>query len=272
MPPSLQTPEITEAPTTSHLRTYVFIFIVIVILAIAGAAYAAFYYGHPSDAQTVTTASTTPTMPTSLETVATPVQPISSDPSMQQTTASSADKDSRMSELKNVIAQLIVYAQKDELTPEEQSKSDALQSQYEALNSQLQALNTDGVSGGIQADAYGYAVSVTINGKDAGFTGGKYKGIRLFNPEHYSYALATPEVQATQYLLKKGANTFVITYKKTDPKASLPVSIEVFAYDPAFTLLKATIDPKTSAEGTITESIDFEHSKPANVQTIEINR
>ncbi len=79
---------------------------------------------------------------------------------------------------------------------------------------------------------YGYKVKVLVNGADTGVQGGKSESKRLFNKGHPMMAKASPDIRASHFLLKPGANEIAIEYAKTDPKAAdrLEITLEAEGY------------------------------------------
>jgi len=79
---------------------------------------------------------------------------------------------------------------------------------------------------------YGYKVKVLVNGVDTGVRGGKSESTRLFNKSHSMVAKASPDIRASHFLLKPGANEIAIEYSKTDPKATdrLEITLEAEGY------------------------------------------
>lgn len=79
---------------------------------------------------------------------------------------------------------------------------------------------------------YGYKVKVLVNGADAGLQGGKSESKRLFSKGHPMVAKASPDIRASHFLLKPGANEIAIEYSKTDPKATdrLEITLEAEGY------------------------------------------
>jgi hypothetical protein len=176
-------------------------------------------------------------------------------------------RDTLIAQYKDLLAQQVTLMKKDTLTPEEQNQSDVISAKMKDLRTQLDVLNTEGVAGGIQVDAYGYKVTVKVNGQDIGIQGGMSEGERLYNAEHYSYSFADPSIKQL-YSLVKGQNTISVTYTKTDPKAS-PMKVDVFAYTPPFDLVVMNV---SGDSGSINETFDIEHDKPADVQTIAVSK
>jgi flagellar basal body-associated protein FliL len=234
------------------------IVLLVVALVIAGGSY--FYITHLSSSGVVVNSAATTTAPSNNSS-------LHKNPLPPQTIQSTNTMDTLIAQYKDLLTQQVALMRKDTLTPGDQAQSDSIDTKMSSLRSQLNALNTNGVEGGIQVDAYGYNVSVKVNGQDIGILGGMSEGTRLYNTEHFSYSFAAPSIKS-QYALVKGQNTISVTYTKTDPKAS-PMKVDVFAYTPPADLVIMNI---AGDSGTINETFDIEHDKPAGVQTITVSK
>lgn len=160
-----------------------------------------------------------------------------------------------------------LYSGGSDLTPEKQAEADALQARFSEISKQLQDMETDGVEIGIQTSTYGYEVSASLNGVVLpSIKGGMSTGARYYSKNHYMADMLAPEFVAEHATLLVGENTITITYKKTG-EANEDFTLEVFAYDPPFTLLDVAI---TGDAGTIEKKFIVQPTKPADATTITV--
>ena len=160
------------------------------------------------------------------------------------------------------------YSGGSELTPEQEAEADALQARFSEISKQLQAMETDGVEVGIQTSTYGYEVSASLNGVELpSIKGGMSTGARFYSKNHYMAEMLAPEFVAEHATLFVGENTLVITYKKVEDGPLVKLSLEVFAYEPPFTLLDVAV---TGDAGTIEKKFIVQPTKPADASTITV--
>lgn len=161
-----------------------------------------------------------------------------------------------------------LYSGGSDLTPEKQAEADVLQARFGEISKQLQAMETDGVEVGIQTSTYGYEVSATLNGVVLpSIKGGMSTGARFYSKNHFMAEMLAPEFVAEHATLLVGENTLVITYKKIEDGPLVKLSLEVFAYEPPFTLLDIAV---TGDAGTIEKKFIVQPTKPADSTTITV--
>ncbi|OGA47574.1 MAG: hypothetical protein A3F74_02080 [Betaproteobacteria bacterium RIFCSPLOWO2_12_FULL_62_58] len=115
---------------------------------------------------------------------------------------------------------------------------------------------------------YGYKVKVLVNGADTGVRGGKSESKRLFNKSHPMVAKASPDIRASHFLLKPGANEVAIEYSKTDPKAAdrLEITLEAEGYPQP--LLRLVNRGKPSDK--LSVKLQIEKAAPASFKPVAI--
>lgn len=89
------------------------------------------------------------------------------------------------------------------------------------------------VEGVLSVDAYGYSVTVWVNGVDIGVTSGMSGGHRLFSVDHEIVATMDAETRQQQAVLKPGANAIAVDYERqpdADPLDKLEVSFVAKGY------------------------------------------
>lgn len=161
-----------------------------------------------------------------------------------------------------------LYSGGSDLAPEKQAEADALQARFGEISKQLQAMETDGVEAGIQTSTYGYEVSASLNGVVLpSIKGGMSTGARFYSKNHFMAEMLAPEFVAEYTTLLVGENTITITYKKTEDDPLVKLSLEVFAYEPPFTLLDIAV---TGDAGTIEKKFIVQPTKPADSTTITV--
>ena len=115
---------------------------------------------------------------------------------------------------------------------------------------------------------YGYKVKVLVNGADTGVQGGKSESKRLFNRSHPMMAKASPDIRASHFLLKPGANEIAIEYSKTDPKATDRLEITFQADGYPQPLLQLVNRDKPSDK--LTVKLQIEKTAPAGFKPVVI--
>ena len=85
---------------------------------------------------------------------------------------------------------------------------------------------SEDVMAAIDVMAYGYEVTVSINGIDIGVQGGKSESKRLFGANH-SMVSELPEQLKNLACLKSGENELKITYKRLKDVDSTGLTVEV---------------------------------------------
>ena len=158
-----------------------------------------------------------------------------------------------VAEVKILLPKIAALYLKDTLTKEEESELATLENKMDQLTDILKQNDTDGIAAGLQVNAYGYDVSVKINGSDVGIKGGMSEVSRLFNKEHYSYQLAAPGVLRL-YILKEGSNTINIEYSQHEGESNPRAGSVVFSYKDQDIL---TV-PLTNKQGSIEKTIILE--------------
>lgn len=160
-----------------------------------------------------------------------------------------------------------LYSGGSDLTPEKQTEADALQARFSEISAELQVLETDGVEVGIQTSTYGYEISASLNGVVLpSIQGGMSTGARFYSKNHFMAEMLAPEFVSEYTTLLVGENTLTITYKKIGEKSS-HLTLEVFAYEPPFTLLDVAV---TGDAGTIEKKFIVQPTKPADATTITV--
>ena len=115
---------------------------------------------------------------------------------------------------------------------------------------------------------YGYKVKVLVNGADTGVQGGKSESKRLFNQGHPMVAKASPDIRASHFLLRPGANEIAIEYSKTDPKATDRLEITLQADGYPQPLLQLVNRDKPSDK--LTVKLQIEKAAPAGFKPVAI--
>jgi len=109
----------------------------------------------------------------------------------------------------------------------------------------------------IDVMAYGYEVSVSINGADIGISGGKSQSLRLMGRDH-PMASRLPDDMKNLACLQPGENELEIAYKRTPGEDSSGLTIEIkseeqFRNDEKTFFLRRGPDDDTDAEN-VTDS------------------
>ena len=155
-----------------------------------------------------------------------------------------------VAELKALLPKIAALYSKETLTKEEEIELATLENKQDQLTDVLKQNDTDGIAAGLEVNAYGYDVSVKINGSDVGIKGGMSEVSRLFNKEHYSYQLAAPGVLRL-YILKEGSNTINIEYSQQEGESNPRAGSVVFLYKDQDILTVPLTEKQASIENTI---------------------
>lgn len=155
-----------------------------------------------------------------------------------------------VAELKALLSKIAALYSKETLTKEEEMELATLENKKDQLTDILKQNDTDGITAGLEVNAYGYDVSVKINGSDVGIKGGMSEVSRLFNKEHYSYQLAAPGVLRL-YILKEGSNAITIEYTQHESESNPRAGFVMFLYKDQDILTVPLTDKQGSIEKTI---------------------
>lgn len=124
------------------------------------------------------------------------------------------------------------------------------------------------LNGVINSMAYGFRVTVCINGKDIGIAGGKSEGKRLFNTDHSMRSQMPKEMAERLAVLKEGENQIAIEYEKVSETEPLPleITLQVGEYlAPLFTLKVST-----KKSGRVERVISILPNPPADFVPVEV--
>ncbi len=121
----------------------------------------------------------------------------------------------------------------------------------------------------LSANAYGYNITVSVNGQELTLKGNSSGGARLFNKENSYYGSASPQVLKENGMLVQGNNTFAIKYTKIDPSSDkkLHIDLQMQGYSSPLLTLDAA-----DASGSVEQTVDIEPTQPANFKSITIER
>ncbi len=139
--------------------------------------------------------------------------------------------------------------------------------QMQQISGELAKYDTNRIDASINIDAYGYDVSIALNGKDMGIAGNKSTSMRLFNDDSIMALISTQDVKYHNFILNSGENTIVITYKKIKD-SSFGLTLNLLAYDNVKVL---SVEAKNKAEGKIEKTFILEPQRPSDFQTITVS-
>ena len=123
------------------------------------------------------------------------------------------------------------------------------------------------ISAALSVMGYGHTVKVLVNGADIGITGGKSQAMRLFNQGHPWGAKASPAQRARNFVLKPGANEFVIEFTR-EPKSNDRLTIELQAEGYPGPLLDLTSTARAAGKHVVT--LQIEPQAPKNFKPVII--
>lgn len=95
------------------------------------------------------------------------------------------------------------------------------------VSKKLRALDKNAINSVLSITAYDYDITVTINGKDVGTKGGGSVSTRYMYQDSLMAELATEEVRNNNFVLKKGENIVVMTYKKKKEESHLTANFKI---------------------------------------------